>query len=242
MKKKHKSLILSTGIIVVGAAVTAAIQNNNGENDSTLDAEIVSELAEPGSEEEVTDDEDSLVADDEETLGDETNSDAKGDSGADVDSDNGSDNDNEYEINSDSEDYEITSDADSENADSDYSSGDDYIDETGTYTTKEDVALYIYTYGELPDNFITKSEARDLGWSGGGLDDYAPGMCIGGDRFGNYEGLLPDDQEYYECDIDTLGEDSRGAERIVYSDGGYIYYTADHYGSFELLYSPEDVE
>ena len=60
----------------------------------------------------------------------------------------------------------------------------------GTYTTKEDVALYIHLYGRLPDNFITKKEAQQLGWTGGSLEPYAPGCCIGGSRFGNYEGLL----------------------------------------------------
>ena len=105
-----------------------------------------------------------------------------------------------------------------------------------SYTTKEDVALYIHTYGCLPDNFMTKDEARKLGWEGGGLEDFAPGMCIGGDRFGNYEGLLPEDRDYRECDIDTLGRDSRGAKRLVFSDDGLIYYTDDHYESFELLY------
>lgn len=110
------------------------------------------------------------------------------------------------------------------------------IDENGSYTTKEDVALYIHTYGYLPGNFMTKNEARKLGWEGGGLDPYAPGMCIGGDRFGNYEGLLPEDRDYTECDIDTLGAKSRGAKRIVFSEDGLIYYTDDHYESFELLY------
>ncbi len=112
------------------------------------------------------------------------------------------------------------------------------IEEDGVYTQKDDVALYIYTYGCLPDNFITKTEARELGWSGGGLDAYAEGMCIGGDYFGNYEGLLPEEEgrSYTECDINTLGEDSRGAERIVFSNDGLIYYTEDHYESFELLY------
>ena len=112
------------------------------------------------------------------------------------------------------------------------------IDEYGTYTSKEDVALYIHTYRKLPQNFITKNEARDLGWQGGGLEDYAPGKCIGGDYFGNFEGLLPekDGREYTECDIDTLGKSSRGAKRIVFSEDGLIYYTDDHYESFELLY------
>ena len=111
-----------------------------------------------------------------------------------------------------------------------------YIDPYGSYTTKEDVALYIHLYGELPLNFMTKKQARDLGWEGGSLEPVAPGMCIGGDWFGNYEGLLPEDREYTECDIDTLGAKSRGTKRIVFSDDGLIYYTEDHYESFELLY------
>ena len=48
------------------------------------------------------------------------------------------------------------------------------IDEDGTYTTKDDVALYIHTYGHLPDNFITKKDAQALGWPGGSLEPYAP--------------------------------------------------------------------
>lgn len=112
------------------------------------------------------------------------------------------------------------------------------LDEDGSYTTKEDVALYIHTYGKLPKNFITKKEAENLGWPGGGLESYAPGKCIGGDRFGNYEGLLPkkSGRTYYECDIGTLGKSSRGAKRIVFSNDGLIYYTDDHYESFTLLY------
>ncbi len=115
------------------------------------------------------------------------------------------------------------------------------LDEYGTYTTKEDVALYIHTYGRLPDNFITKKEAEKLGWPGGSLEPYAPGMCIGGNRFGNYEKLLPEakGRTYTECDIDTLGASKRGAKRIVFSNDGLIYYTDDHYESFELLYGEE---
>ncbi len=109
------------------------------------------------------------------------------------------------------------------------------IDEDGSYTSKEDVALYLHTYGKLPSNFMTKKEAKQLGWEGGSLEDYAPGKCIGGDRFGNYEGVLPDGS-YKECDIGTLGKSSRGAKRIVYSDDGRIYYTDDHYETFEQLY------
>lgn len=123
----------------------------------------------------------------------------------------------------------------------DQSAGLDALPENGTYTTKEDVALYIHTYGHLPDNFITKKEAQELGWPGGSLEPYAPGMCIGGSRFGNYEGLLPEAEGriYTECDVDTLGAKSRGAKRIVFSNDGLIYYTGDHYESFELLYGDE---
>lgn len=115
------------------------------------------------------------------------------------------------------------------------------LDEGGEYTSAEDVALYLHLYAHLPQNFITKKDARALGWNGGGLDDYADGKCIGGDRFGNYEGLLPDapGREYHECDIDTLHAASRGAKRIVYSNDGLIYYTEAHYESFILLYGEE---
>ena len=112
------------------------------------------------------------------------------------------------------------------------------ISEDGTYTTKEEVAEYIYLYGHLPSNFIKKREAQELGWvsSEGNLWEVAPGMSIGGDYFGNYEGNLPEanDRDYYECDIDFDGS-YRGAKRIVYSNDGLIYYTEDHYETFELL-------
>ena len=115
------------------------------------------------------------------------------------------------------------------------------LDEDGAYTTKEDVALYLHLYGHLPDNFITKKQAQKLGWSGGSLEPYAPGCSIGGSRFGNYEGLLPDKEgrTWTECDIDTMGAKSRGPKRIVFSNDGLIYYTGDHYESFELLYGEE---
>ena len=116
------------------------------------------------------------------------------------------------------------------------------IEEDGTYTTKEDVARYIHTYGHLPDNFITKKQAQALGWEGGSLEPYAPGKCIGGSRFGNYEGMLPekDGRTYTECDMDTLGAEKRGGKRIVFSNDGLVYYTEDHYETFELLYGEDD--
>ena len=118
----------------------------------------------------------------------------------------------------------------------------DIIDENGTYTSKAEVALYIHTYGHLPDNYITKSEAEALGWvsSKGNLAEAAPGKSIGGDKFGNREGLLPDKsgRKYYECDIDYVSG-TRNAKRIIFSNDGLVYYTEDHYESFEKLYGEE---
>lgn len=111
-----------------------------------------------------------------------------------------------------------------------------------SYTGKEEVAAYIAEHGWLPDNFITKSEAKKLGWKSGSLEKYAPGMCIGGDRFGNREGLLPAGKTYYECDIDTLGASKRGAKRIVFTKDGDIYYTSDHYASFQRYIGPNQWE
>ena len=119
------------------------------------------------------------------------------------------------------------------------------VDEDGHYTSKEEVALYIHTYGKLPSNFISKKEAEELGWKkkdgeAGQLHAVAPGMSIGGSSFGNYEGLLPEKKgrKYYECDI-NYKKGNRGAERIVYSNDGLIFYTGDHYESFEQLYQEE---
>ena len=116
------------------------------------------------------------------------------------------------------------------------------VTEDGRYDSKEEVALYIILFGHLPYNYITKDEARELGWTGGSLEPYAPGCSIGGDRFGNYEGLLPEKpgRYYTECDIGTAGRSSRGAKRLVFSNDGLIFYTDDHYESFVLLYGEAD--
>lgn len=114
-----------------------------------------------------------------------------------------------------------------------------YIEEDGEYTSKEEVALYIQTYDRLPENFITKSAAKKLGWVSkeGNLQEVAPGMSIGGDNYSNREGTLPKEsgRKYKECDINYHGG-YREAERIIYSNDGLIYYTDDHYNTFTLLY------
>ena len=120
------------------------------------------------------------------------------------------------------------------------------VEEGGWYDTMEEVAIYLTFFEELPDNYMTKKEAQSLGWVSkkGNLWDVADGCSIGGDRFGNYEGLLPDKKgrKWTECDIDFEG-DYRNGERIVFSNDGLIYYTDDHYESFdkiEVVWSEEE--
>jgi hypothetical protein len=113
------------------------------------------------------------------------------------------------------------------------------IDEDGTYSGPLLVAKYIHTYNKLPSNYITKKEASKLGWESdeGNLWEVTDKMSIGGDKFGNKEGLLPkkEGRIYYECDVNYEGG-YRGAERIVFSNDGLIFYTDDHYESFTQLY------
>ena len=117
------------------------------------------------------------------------------------------------------------------------------VTEGQSYSTKDEVAAYIHQFNELPPNYLTKDEAEELGWdnSEGNLWEVTDGMSIGGDYFGNREGLLPKQsgRTYYEADIDYDGG-YRGAERIVYSNDGLIFYTDDHYESFEQLYGEGD--
>lgn len=171
------------------------------------------------------DEKNSGQSDDEDSNDEDSNSDEDSDSNDDLGNDDSNDDSNSVddsnEVTDPFEPYELT------------------VKEDGEYTTKEEVALYIHTYNHLPSNFITKDEATELGWisSKGNLGKVAPGKSIGGDKFGNREGLLPKKKgrTYYECDINFDGT-FRNGERIVFSDDGLIYYTGDHYESFELLY------
>ena len=109
----------------------------------------------------------------------------------------------------------------------------------GPIIDPQSIADYLFAHGELPDNFITKKEARALGWdsSRNYLSDVAPGMSIGGDYFGNYEGRLPVEQgvEYHEADCWYTGG-KRNAYRVIYSNQGRVWYTEDHYETFTELF------
>ena len=100
------------------------------------------------------------------------------------------------------------------------------VEEDGIYDSADEVGLYIHLYGKLPQNYVTKSE----------YNKSDPYQCVGGDRFYNKEGRLPDGETYYECDIDTYGITSRGSKRLVWTESGIVYYTADHYETFTQLY------
>ena len=129
-------------------------------------------------------------------------------------------------------------------AEADTGTSDSAVTEGEYYYDLEHVVLYLDRYGVLPDNYITKDEARELGWEGGSVENYLDGAAIGGDRFGNREGLLPEasGRSYTECDIDTDGQSSRGAKRLVFSNDGLYFYTEDHYETFDELVVTETQE
>ena len=110
------------------------------------------------------------------------------------------------------------------------------IERDGLYDSMEEVAIYLTFFEELPENYITKREAQNLGWDNrkGNLWQVAEGCSIGGDRFGNYEGALPDEKgrRWTECDIDFDGG-YRNGKRIVFSNDGLLYYTGDPYQTFD---------
>ena len=70
------------------------------------------------------------------------------------------------------------------------------LDEDGTYNSAEDVSLYLYTYDHLPDNYITKDEARELGWTGGSVEQAAPN-----------DGLIYYTEDHYESFTLLYGEE-----------------------------------
>lgn len=109
----------------------------------------------------------------------------------------------------------------------------DGIRKDGYYYDLESVVLYYEKFDRLPSNYLTKNKARALGWERGRLTGYKEGAAIGGDRFGNYERILPTlrGMEYIECDIDTE-DSSRGEKRLVISNNKRYFYTTDHYATF----------
>lgn len=87
----------------------------------------------------------------------------------------------------------------------------------------------------LPPQFVTKKQARKLGWRpGSDLSSFQrlQGKSIGGDYFGNHEGRLPKNiRSWHEADLDYKGG-RRGAKRLIYSRQGQRNVTVDHYATF----------
>ena len=159
-----------------------------------------------------------------------------------------SENSDEYEHAESQSSYESETEDQEQNAELEASGENpakDNLPEYGEYYYDlENVVLYLEIYDELPPNYITKSQAQELGWEGGSVEKYKEGAAIGGDTFGNREGLLPKTagRSYTECDIDTNGYSSRGSRRLVFSNDGLYFYTSDHYESFLEVTVTEDYE
>ena len=109
----------------------------------------------------------------------------------------------------------------------------------GPMDEAQKLADYIFEYGKLPENFITKKEAQARGWQDQYryVGDIEPGRCIGGDYFGNYERKLPvvKGRKYYEADCFYQGG-PRNEYRIIYSTDGHVWFTGDHYETFIELF------
>ena len=103
-------------------------------------------------------------------------------------------------------------------------------------TNDELVVKYLKEHGELPEYYITKSEAKSLGWvpSKGNLCEVAPGRAIGGDIWTNRQKSLPtkSGRKYFEADL-NYNCGNRNADRVVFSNDGLVFVTFDHYRSFE---------
>lgn len=105
-------------------------------------------------------------------------------------------------------------------------------------TQQQRVAAYLHQHQRLPDYYIRKGDARRQGWdpSKGNLCEVLPGRAIGGDRFSNREGGLPEKngRRWFEADVNyQCGR--RGTDRMLYSSDGLIYVTRDHYRHFEQV-------
>jgi len=115
------------------------------------------------------------------------------------------------------------------------------VEESGLYTTKDSVAAYLCKFDKLPSNYVDKNEGKSLYESKTGKIfekwNFNPwttiGVMIGGDVFENREGLLPSGS-YHEADVDYSAK-NRGTKRLIYQSDCVIYYTANHYETFDKL-------
>jgi hypothetical protein len=122
------------------------------------------------------------------------------------------------------------------------------VEKSGLYTTKDSVAAYLCKFDKLPSNYVGKNEGKSLYESKTGKNfekwNFNPwttiGVMIGGDTFNNYannpdnyHSTLPEG-DYREADVDYSAK-NRGTKRLIYQSDCVIYYTADHYETFNKL-------
>ena len=92
----------------------------------------------------------------------------------------------------------------------------------------------LFTQGKLPDYYITRSEAIELGWkSSKPLAKYAPGKMLFGGIYLNEDGLLPSapGRIWYEADINYYSG-RRNSHRILFSNDGLVFVSYDHCRTF----------
>lgn len=134
----------------------------------------------------------------------------------------------------------IVSPTASQSAASTYSKREKSVKENGqsgdnirSLTDENTVVPYVKEHHRLPPCYITKREARQNGWnpSEGNLCDVLPGRAIGGDYFSNRERRLPQNNRYYEADVNyDCGH--RDADRLIFTKDGDVWITYDHYRTF----------
>ncbi|MBN3862004.1 type IV secretion protein Rhs [Pseudomonas frederiksbergensis] len=97
------------------------------------------------------------------------------------------------------------------------------------------------TTGQLPNNYVTKSQAAQNGWKPGkALNNSVPGGQMGGDIFHNDTNVLPSapGRTWYEADVginNTMSRSNQPGTRLLYSDDGLLYITSDHYDTVSSI-------
>jgi len=104
-----------------------------------------------------------------------------------------------------------------------------------TINGKNGADMWVYLTGQLPDYYITKEQAKALGWKSwkGNLANVAPNKMLNGGIFQNSNKKLPsaNGRVWYEADINyTSGY--RNGHRLLYSNDGLLFATYDHYETF----------
>jgi len=106
---------------------------------------------------------------------------------------------------------------------------------TATFKLQDGADWYLKHFGNLPDYYITATEAFRAGWNpkSGNLNLKCPGKMLIGGVHKNRNGHLPSaiGRIWYEADINYFFG-FRGNDRILFSNDGLVFVTYDHYKTF----------